>query len=57
MSEKESDKDVLFNIIAEMVMRETLDGYTGGLQIGGCRISNLRYAYDIVLIATSQQEL
>jgi len=47
----------LFNIIADMVMRETLDGYTGGLQIGGCHISNLRYADDIVLIATSRQEL
>ena len=25
----------LFNILAEMVMRETLDGFQGGLQIGG----------------------
>ena len=25
----------LFNILAEMVMRESLDGYQGGLQIGG----------------------
>ena len=24
----------LFNILAEMVMRETLDGFEGGLQIG-----------------------
>jgi len=39
-----------------MVMRETLDGYQGGLLIGGRRISNLRYA-DYVLIATSEQEL
>ena len=38
-------------------MREALDGYTGGLQIGGHRISNLRYADDIVLVATSQQDL
>ena len=47
----------LFNIIAEMVMRETWEVYTGGLQIGGRRISNLRYADDIVFIATSQQDL
>ena len=40
-----------------MVTRETLDGYQGGLLIGGRRISNLRYADDIVLIATSEQEL
>jgi len=25
----------LFNILLEMVMRETLDGFQGGLQIGG----------------------
>ena len=33
----------LFNILAEMVMRETLDGFQGGLQIGGQMITNLRY--------------
>ena len=33
----------LFNILAEMVMRETLDGFQGGLQIGGRMITNLRY--------------
>ena len=25
----------LFNILVEMVMRETLDGFQGGIQIGG----------------------
>jgi len=39
-----------------MVMGETTEGFEGGLQIGR-RISNLRYADDIVLIATSAQEL
>ena len=33
-----------------------LDGYQGGLLIGGRRISNLSYA-DYVLIATSEKEL
>lgn len=47
----------LFNIVAEMVMRETLDGYGGGIQIGGRKISNLRYADDIVLLAGSELEL
>jgi len=28
--------------------RETIEGFEGGLQIGGRRISNLRYADDIV---------
>ena len=42
----------LFNILAAMVMRETLDGFQGGLQIG--RLMNLHYADDIILLATSQ---
>jgi len=40
-----------------MVMRETLDGFQGKLQIGGRMITNLRYADDIVLLATSEAEL
>jgi len=47
----------LSNILAEMVMRETLDGFQGGLQIGGRMITNLRYADDIILLATSEAEL
>ena len=47
----------LFNILAEIVMRETLDGFQGGLQIGGRMITNLRYADDIILLATSEAEL
>jgi len=33
----------LFNILAEMVMREVLDGFEDGLQMGGRRVTNLRY--------------
>jgi len=47
----------LFNILAEMVMRETLDGFQGGLQIAGRTITNIRYADDIILSATSEAEL
>src|SRR6218665_366054 len=47
----------LFNIVAEMVMRETLEGYEGGVQIGGRRITNLRYADDIILKANTVEEL
>jgi len=49
----------LFNILLEAVMRETLNGYTctEGLRIGGRTDTNLRYADDIVLIATSQSDL
>jgi len=38
-------------------MRETLDAFQGGLQIGGRMITNLRYADDIILLATSAAEL
>jgi len=47
----------LFNILVEMVMRETLDGFQSGLQIGGRIITNLRYAGDIIMLATSEAEL
>jgi hypothetical protein len=47
----------LFNILAEMAMRKALEGYHGCILIGGRRISNLRYADDIVLLATSVEEL
>jgi len=47
----------LSNIISELVMQKALEGYEG-VHIGGGRtISNLRYVDDIVLIATSRQEL
>jgi len=40
-----------------MVMRETLGGFQGGLQIGGQIVTNLHYADDIILLATSEVEL
>jgi len=39
-----------------MVMRETLDGFQGGLKIGGRMITNLRYADEIILLSTSEAE-
>ena len=38
-------------------MRETLDGFQGGLQIRGQMISIFCYADDIILLATSEAEL
>jgi len=40
-----------------MVMRETLDGFQGGLQIGGRMITNLCYADDIILLATLEAKV
>ena len=39
------------------VMRETLGGFQDGLQTGGRMVTNLRYADDIILLATSEAEL
>ena len=47
----------LFNILAEQEMRKPLQGFAGGFRIGGKVISILRYADDIVLLATSPEEL
>jgi len=40
------------NILVEMVMMETLDGFQGGLQIGGQMVTNLCYSDDLILLAT-----
>jgi len=40
-----------------MVMRETIDGFQGGLQSEGRMITNIRDADDIILLATSEAEL
>jgi len=47
----------LFNLMAELLMRVALDGYDGGFRIGRWCITSLRYADDIVLIASSEEEL
>ena len=47
----------LFNIMAEMKMRETLDDFMGSIQIGGQEITNLRYSGGIVLIKQSVNQL
>ena len=41
----------LYNLYAEDIMREALEGQNWGVKIGGVRMSNLRYADDTTLIA------
>lgn len=48
---------ILFNIYGKYIMRRALDGWEGGISIGGRKISNLRYADDTTLFASSEQEL
>jgi len=40
-----------------MMMRETLNEFLDGLQIRGRMVTNLRYADDIILLATLEAEL
>ena len=47
----------VFNIMCELLMRLALNGYDGGFRIGGRLVTNLRYADDIVLIASTREEL
>jgi len=42
---------------ATFLEQNALDGYGSGFRIGGRCITNLRYADDIVLIASSEEEL
>jgi hypothetical protein len=48
---------LLFNIYGEYIMRKVLDGWEGGLRVGGKSISNLRYADDTTLITTSLDDM
>ena len=48
---------LLFNIYSEVIMRRTLENWNGGVKIGGQRFSNLRFADDTLLIASSPEEL
>jgi hypothetical protein len=47
----------LFNIFAEIMMRKALAGFKGGVNIGSIRLTNLRYADDIMLAAESSEDL
>ena len=46
----------LFNLYSEVILRE-LEHHPEGIIINGCKINNLRYADDTVLIATSADDL
>ncbi|KAI8429179.1 hypothetical protein MSG28_007716 [Choristoneura fumiferana] len=48
---------LLFNIYTENIMRIALENWTDGIPIGGKNISNLRYADDTTLIATSRENI
>jgi len=47
----------LFNILLEVVMALALDNWESGVKVYGTRLSNLRFADDISLLANSEGEL
>ena len=48
----------LFNFYAEYIMKNAgLDEAQAGIKISKKNISNLRYSYDIILMAESEEEL
>ena len=46
-----------FNIYAEAIMRNALENFEGNITVESHKITNLRYADDVVLIAGSLEEL
>ncbi|KAI8433901.1 hypothetical protein MSG28_015827 [Choristoneura fumiferana] len=48
---------LLFNAYTEHIMRIALENWTDGIPIGGKNISNLRYADDTTLLATSEDKI
>ncbi|CAH2107939.1 unnamed protein product [Euphydryas editha] len=48
---------ILFNVYGEYIMRLTCNDWNGGVRIGGIKVTNLRYADDTTLIASSEEEM
>lgn len=48
---------ILYNIYSEEIVQEVLDNRKEGIKINGTVINNLRYADDMVLIATKSKDL
>ena len=48
---------VLFNLFLERIMNEALDNFDGGVKCAGERITNLRFADDIDLLAETEEDL
>ena len=48
---------MLFNLYSELIMRHALEKWEDGIEIGGKLYNNLRYAYDVALLATTEGKL
>ena len=47
----------LFGLCAGCIVRRVLEGWSGGLSVGGCGLGDLRYADDTALVAAGALEL
>lgn len=48
---------ILFNIYGEWIIRKATEDWDGGVSVGGRKISNLRYADDTTLLASTEDEM
>ena len=48
---------MLFNLFSEFIMRHALEKWEDGIAIGGKYYNNLRYADDVALLATTEDNL
>ena len=48
---------MLFNLYSELVMRHALEKWEDDIEIGGEYYKNLRYADDVALLATTEDNL
>ena len=48
---------MLFNLYSELIMRHALEKWEDDIEIGGKYYNNLRYADDVALLATTEDNL
>ena len=48
---------MMFNLYSELIMRHTLEKWEDDIEIGGKYYNNIRYAYDVALLSTTEGNL
>ena len=55
--EEESERDVLFNIYAEAMMKESLEDLEDGIKVGGEIVKTIRFADDKAVVCSTREGL
>lgn len=50
-------KQILFNLFGEYIMHQVLDGWKGGINIGGQNSANVTCAYGATFVAFCKKEM